>query len=406
MADQISLPMKCFLDAVVNPFTADRPCQVPDGYTHRTIPLQDWNDYESMVTNSPQGTVVGGQLLMLCVGQNELTAQAFTNVNTYTVLCIDIDNNGLLLFDNTGVGFPTLPTANYAAINGAAPGINVDTALVDSFRLFAAGLRVLPKIELITDSTTVAVSQYYAGLATPNSINKAYNHGENIFDVVRQSTFIQQFQNSTGASVRLDPFDFSRFLDMRTLANWSNIINFDTSFMLFPTIAILYTFPITNPTPYVGQSVPIRFQSQMWLEGQLVQPTPIFSTQSPMDMAYETIVKSIAYQPETYPIVTQGHSFTTIFNKVGTIVRSVGAALQMSSAIMPPPYRDLVNTAGGMAQLVPVLRRSNMTNRNPVTLPRRKKKKRARTSMMGAPPRVNAYVANRGGRRRGRRPRY
>jgi len=343
---KIAEPMKVFIDAVVAPFSATRPAQIPDGYNHHTICLQDWIDQLAIGVDAPNLANIGGMAFYLMVGQNIFTSKIVSSSDkpTYVIVVMPIDANGVIQTNNAVTGLSTLYFTNYQFINGSATSINIDNALVDSFRLFACGMRLWPTIEVITSSDTLAVSNYYAGLITPSSMFKCVDEANNFYNVLRQSEYIEEFQNSQGASVRLDPFSYPDYLTMRTLSNWQSIDNFDTSLMEFPIIVARFTKTVVD-----GDIAPIKFMAQAFLEGQLVQPTPLFTAQAPYDLEYGLITKLVANNPDTYPIVSKGHTFKSFLKGVNKVSGLVRKAANVSSGLLPAKYSNYAKQVANVA---------------------------------------------------------
>lgn len=344
----LSEPLTAFLDAVTNPFGATRPCQVPDGYNHHTMCLTDWIDALSISINCPTLANISGVAFYFMVGQNELTDD-LDNVGTngdplYCVVVMPIDSNGIIQTNNAATGLSVLLSANYAQISGDAYGHVSSNALVTCLRLFGAGLRLWPTIEMITSSDTLAVTNYYGGLMCPEDIHKCVNDGSNFYNILRQSEYISEFTNSQGITTRMDPFGLENYMTMRSLDNWGNINNFDTSLMNFPIVVARFTQTVNN-----GDIAPIKFMSQYWLEGQLVQPTPLFASQNPFDLEYGTITKIVSHSPDVYPFVVQGHSFKSFLKNVGRVSKLVATTANVSSKLLPQRYANIATKVAKVA---------------------------------------------------------
>lgn len=387
----MSTHMKDFLDAVTNPFTANKPCQVPDGHAHETICLTDWIDQMSVVLDVDALTQISGIAFMFIVGNNLLAQEAATTSEVgYQVIVMPISNAGNIQTNIGATGLTSYLTANYQTLSGSATGYNDQVSLIDSFRLFGTGLRIWPAIEWVTSSDTPAVSVYYAGLLTPSNVYKSFQNGSNFWNVLRQSEHIQEFANSQGASVRLDPFDQKAFLEMRSWANWTEMISYDTSLMQFPIIACRFTESFSN-----GDVLPIRFMSQHWLEGQLMQPTPIFSSRPPMDLEYSLITRLISNNPVSYPIVVQGHSFKSFMNNVGKLTQIARKAYTSSSKMLPKGsvQRVVANTVA--RRLVPQQSTRQLIRDSTVAVLGKSKKarQRARRKLRGKALQTGATIA-------------
>lgn len=364
----ISSPMKDFMDAVTNPFGATRPAQVPDGYNHHTICLSDWVDNLSVTVDCPDSAVISGIAFYLMVGQNDLTGQLVFGAEhpLYTIVVMPITSAGLIQSNNSVTGLTHYYSANYSQITGSTTGSNSENSLVDSLRIFGAALRIWPTIEMITSSDTLAVSQYYAGLLTPNTILKCYDTASNFYNVIRQSEYIEEFTNSQGCCCRLDPFGLENFLTMRSLENWQEIQNFDTSLANFPLIVVRFTQNVGN-----GDTIPIKLMSQYWIEGQLVQPTPIFTQQAPYDHEFSQICKILANSPETYPIVEKGHSFKSFLKTASKLSGLVSKVANASSHVLPA---DLARVAKKVSNITGKV--STISGDVAQKLPAKKKKKK------------------------------
>jgi len=334
----ISEHLAVFLDAVTNPFGATRPAQVPDGYNHHTLCLTDWIDDLSISIDAPTLAVVTGLGFYFMVGQNTLTTDLENGAANplYTVVVLPLNATGTIQTNNAGTGLGQIYSANYETISGDGTGRNEDLALVTSLRLFGAGLRLWPTIEMITSSDTLAVTNYYGGLMTPQDIKKCNDNGSNFYNILRQSEYIEEFTNSRGITARLDPFNLENYMTMRSIDNWASQDNFDTSLMAFPIVVARFTQSIAN-----GDVAPLKFMSQYWLEGQLQQPTPIFTSQAPMDLEFTTITKVVANSPENYPLVVEGHTFKSFLKGVNRVSKLVNTAARVSSSLLPGKYGKL-----------------------------------------------------------------
>jgi hypothetical protein len=335
--------MSEFIDTVVNPFNATEPCQIPDGYHHRTICLQDWYDTMSGATSASAGVVVTGQLYIFMIGTNDLAQLGNSTNQTYQIMTMDIDSSNHLNASAAG-GLQQLTLANYNTINGAVTGYNDQSSLAIAFRVFSFGMRLLPTVEVITDSSTQAVAQFYAGLMTPQDINTCYNQATNFYNLLRQAEYVQEFQNNSGVSVRLDPFQDELLLKPRSLNSWANKATYDSGTYYFPIIAVRFVNPVTAITD--GAVLPIRIEAQIWIDAEIAQPTPIFTRVSPCDLEYSMVTKMISHSTSEYPVVTEGHSFKKFLNVASKISGAVGKVLQTSSSILPGPAGKIVGSIG------------------------------------------------------------
>jgi hypothetical protein len=352
---EISKCSEVFFDAVINPFGAELPAQVPDAYHHLTMCLIDWIDLMSVSLSIPSGgSPAGGVAFMFVAGGNDLTEVSTLAAQTYGIVVMPLNEDGGIMTNSGGTQITMLVPTNYQVINGTGNGQSMVNALVDSFRIFSTGIRLWPTIEIITDSETRAVASYYAGLITPNTVRKAFNDESNFYDVMRQSYYVEMYQNSQGCTVRMDPFDEKRFLDMKTLYNWSNMTSFDTSNIAFPIVAAQFTSADYED----GSVLPVRFMSQHWLEGQLVQPTPLLPTPSCNDLNFWTLAQTITDNPKDFPIVVEGHSFPSIVTKTKKFLPLIDKALKDSSL-----YRTVRPAILGVTESIGKIARRNRRRR-------------------------------------------
>jgi len=349
-----SSTMQCFMNAVVDPFGTNCPAVVPDDYHKETVSLTDWIDVQGLNVTIYTSTnyFVQGVMIFPTIGTNRFTGVAF-NSSLYSMQVLPLLGNGnAVIGANTNTQYNSLNFANIEQITGNTYGKDYAQALVESYRIFSMGIRLWPAIELITDSTTLAVSMFYGGSLALNDILRQLDLGSsaNMWQLLRQSEYIHEYTNSAGVTARLDPFEDKRYLAMRTLDEWSSDISYDGANLMVPVVAAYFTTAVeyttgTGPPADVSNSFPVRFMSQAWIEGRLVQPTPIFAVPSPVDLAYDDVTKLISADKETYPLVVEGHSFKSFVGGLGRLTNVLSKTLKASSKLLPANYQSIGHLA-------------------------------------------------------------
>lgn len=330
----LSEETKNFLEAVTNPFGCTYPARVPDRFASRTVSLTDYNYQVNYTANFDGGGTVNGLFLMIVPCYTSLLASYTIYSPTAIYQCIMCPTYNGILQPNTG-SIGTLIGVNHEAIVGSATSYNVLNSLIESLRIFGAGMRVWPKLEYVTDSSSLYVTGYYAGLIKAIDVENKVAAGASIETIVRNSENLQVYANSQGASVRLNPFVLNNYLGMRTLLDSATGNTFDGSDMSLPFIYVTINQEINDGTPF-----PFYISVQWWIEGVLKQPTPIYSSASPVDLEFDR-VSGIMCDTDAYPITAPGHSFKKFRAAVGAFNKAANTALQYSSLLAKGKYIDI-----------------------------------------------------------------
>lgn len=320
-----------FLDSIVDPFNAEDPVQVPDGHNQKTLALQDWIDLEDYELDVPALANIAGVVFSWQIGMNELVGLSVTPNAVYQVIVMPFTEDGIVQTNLAATGLSSIIPDNYQTINGSSNSISTDAALVTSWRNFSTGIRLLPTIELITDSSTTAISSFYGGLIAPIALSKSVNDATNIMGIVRQAEHVQQYSNKFGVSARMDPFNDPGFLKLRTLGNWQSINHIDTGLWLLPIVVCRFTAVLGDT-----DTIPVKIQSQHWFDGPLVQPTPIFASLPPFDSNFQLLGRALEKDLVDYPVVTEGNSFGSFLNKAAKFSGVVSNLLDKTSEVLPP----------------------------------------------------------------------
>jgi hypothetical protein len=267
-------------------------------------------------------------------------------------------------------------------------GFNLE-GLCQNFRLFAGGIKVLPQVETVTSTDGNYVTNFWGGTCTPMDVTnimdtvvpeeksmddlvvdmgisdeqykyrkgmahimrKEHNSlgvaaaGDAVQEVVRNWSNVQEFPNCEGVTVRYDPFQYEEQLETNTLSSYfigtaSN--RYNTSNIQFPFVLVKFNEAVNNDEPY-----PIRIFANVWLECSLVQPTPIFSSKSPVDANFP-LIRSIVSDTDRFPLVTKGHSFknflqmaTQFTSDLGMFTRELKPVVRETKRLVRPFVRPI-----------------------------------------------------------------
>lgn len=379
-----------YLDAVNNPFKAPKAARVPDLAQDDTLCLRDYSDVIVLSNPDPVNSR-GSYLIFMVYGANSFSNVLYTapasnlgsasaNDYAYGTFVVPLGSDG----DLTSAGWLFYPGVNQNPMIGAPAATDTaDDVLLENFRLTAGGIKVLPLIEQITNSETIAIANIWAGNVTPGELyqysdqldavndrqsNKSFTSyqsvgatsvrssqqfhpqlnqtagkrpffppwkghnkprvntrgllarkrggldailsGNPVYELLRQSHGSMQFSNNEGATVRYNPFqheDQLKYISTNTWA-WESFdieqqpyYTYDD--IQFPAIVVTLTGVVA-----AGEQLPFKIAANWWFEGQLLQPSPIYSDTSPCDPNWYQI-RAIASDTNTFPCVTSGHSF-------------------------------------------------------------------------------------------------
>jgi hypothetical protein len=322
---ELSPAMHRYISAVVDPLGASEPASIPDTMNDNSLCLRD--NYESGgLTNIFDGTIQA-VLFWIEYGYTTLGTNYASSDLGYSLNAIGLDANNypVLMAANT---YKQYTFINYPTICGSSSTVDPAAALIAALRLIAAGLRVLPLIEFVTDPTQIYLSYIIGGQPSCNDLYEAIDAGNvNIESLMRNTKGAQIYPNNEGCCVRYDPFQADHQADMKPLTQFLNVSN---NWDAIKVPAVLCKF---SNSVVASANLPLIINSQLWIEGILKQPTPIYSEESPSDPSYP-IMKSIMSHPcDDHPFVTKGHTFKNFNLNSPAFLKTLGFALKASSYI-------------------------------------------------------------------------
>lgn len=330
--------LTALLDCINRPFDYHPDGRVPDGNPNSTLQLIDYYDDNGVSTpilstnNNPPDIVFDAVGVMYCYGQNlvrNITYDTYTctqrNNALYGPIYFFIDNTGAILnmWGISGDGLATAQQAmfwsndpvNMEQIVGLVNGTDSGVSLINAMRVLSAGVRFWPTIELVTDSTTVAISRYYGCQMTATSLFNNADQQKNMYTVMRNSPSYNEFPNSKGISGRFQPCQQGSILNPLNLNTIENIFddNLLTNGMYFPVLLARLTIDQSvTSNDNTNLTFPVRSYFRTILEGSLNQPTPLQSTRVPFLPEWEDKVKHFSYRNDLYPSIVSGHSFKMV----------------------------------------------------------------------------------------------
>jgi hypothetical protein len=348
-----------FVKAVANPIMADEPAQVPDLEQADTICMTDYNETSRPVNNTGAGQ--SGLLVWLRVHESPFyTNNVASGASIYSYCYAFLDSNGLMIPNSVTGKFEEVAPANLATIQGGG-GITPNNALVTGLRLFSMGIRVLPTVEFVTDTTVTYIIRAIGGQVSMQELGSAYTNALNVETIIRNSACAETYANNEGCCSRYNPFQNEQQLRIQSL---EDCLNTAQSFTFHKMPAILLRF---SGTIAAGGSAPVIIHARYWIEGVLKKPTPIYSEQSPTDINYPTIRAAMSGCHPEFPLVTSGHSFPAIASMLFRLSKVV---YRVSSGIV-----QIADTMNGTARVLSGKRGKNGKRKRKGRKPNNNKKR-------------------------------
>jgi hypothetical protein len=317
----LSPQLRDYVDLVVNPIAASRPAQVPDLTQFNSLCFSDTVDLHAPSSDATQP--IYGALIYLSCNFSDFNAGYSTNNGfTYRVHICGLDSASALQA-NAGGTFQAFRGVNQTSLIGAT----LQTSLVDQLRMIAAGLRVLPVIEKVTDPTQNYLSIVAGGQLSPAELVAAQINSTPILPMVKTSPCAEVFSNSQGCTARYDPCQSDWQLEM---LSYNKLLDNDKAFdnFKFPAIAVMFSAQVANL-----QSMPFIVHAQFWLEGVIRQPSPIYAQQSPVDTSWEQARAVLSQCSEEFPMVVSGHSFLSLLEIVPLFISAARRIVRSSSSL-------------------------------------------------------------------------
>jgi hypothetical protein len=314
-----------YISAVVSPFDATNPAQIPDLNSDNTLSIRD--AIEGSTPTNETASALSGALFWISFGYsyNQATYGEIPGL-LYSFNWLALDSNGLPILNASGKYAMGL-FQNYPTICGSSTSVLAKDALMQSLRVVACGLRILPTIEMVTDPSQLYCRYIIGTQLSSSDIASAITNASNFFTLAKNAPSARVFSNNVGCSSRFDPFQTDFITDMRDISQfYSNTIRWDA--IRLPSILVNFSAPIA-----ALNTLPIIFSAQLWLEGSLKQPTPIFSTSSPVDPVWSVVKPMFSLPCTIHPVVTEGHSFPLFAATAPAFLKTVSNGLRSASQI-------------------------------------------------------------------------
>lgn len=312
-----------FVKAVVNPILAEEAALVPDLEAADSLCLTDYIEISRPVNGT--ASAVRGILIWLRVHESDLYTSSVQTSGfvryIYSLNYAFTDANGVMLPDSVTGKFYEVVPMNIVKIQGDVEP-SVSLALVTGLRLFAMGLRVLPTVEYVTDSTVNYLVRIIGGQLSMNELYAAKIGSLNVETIIRNSSCAETFANNEGCCSRYNPFQNEQQLRMQSL---EDCLNSAQSFGFHKMPAIFCQF--SNSTA-IAATAPLILHARFWIHGILRKPSPIYAQQSLADTGYPYLRSKLSGCHPSFPIVTKGHSFPAIGTVAGIAMRILNALAQ------------------------------------------------------------------------------
>jgi len=316
LQSNFSPDVEVFINAVINPFTSNPPCCVPDVANEKSIPLYDYiSDIEII---SPINGCIGTLIFSRIGYSNESTAS--TDNTVYSTHVYTISPGGKLSTNPT-----VITTDNYSIITGNSTDVNLDVSLVDSMRIYSMGLKVLPIIETVTSDSTTIINSVFATQLSANEVYTCVTTNVSIFNYLHDAPSTVEYSNALGASVRYDPFQVEQQLTLMPLKDFNQQM-FDWSNVRLPTLLVLFNHPVA-----ITVSFPFKLHTSFWIDAILKEQSPIFPSLFTPDINFEqtkALLSSMQYD-SILPLSTIGHTFkdyksykTSVNKKITKLIHS------------------------------------------------------------------------------------
>lgn len=384
--------LRAYWDTMCRPLNFHSSGRIPDGLAQNSTSLVDFYDNTNVITplnESDSTIIIQGMGCFLTFGQNMIqnntynlfSGDAMTGA-LYSIVYFYINVTGqIILWDSTTVSeddpvltskgiiynketkkyetkfekikeekhkeeeekkltadataaFWGITPTNYETITGSEFSVDTGNALISQMRLVGAGFRVLPTIELVTDSSTFAISRNFTFSCTPTALYDVYYDGGNVYSFAQDSLHYGEYTNAEGVTCRVDPWQEGALslTTMQPLPVWNND-NFNTNNMMFPAWCCKLTSNLSIEVGTTG-TLPIRITTRYYWEATLRAPTPILSDKVARVPMVVELSKAVAYDTVNYPLCTKGHTFP-----------EVTMAVFKTLASLDPRYRLLAKTA-------------------------------------------------------------
>lgn len=322
-----------YLDAVVNPLNHTKPVKLPDGINEPTIPMVDYYVASQITVDvGPYVVAPANAIGALIFPTYTVTRNSFnqTGLNSpYRLLCLPVSTTlaPILYFASNGI--PSIAYSNVVQL----------LALSKSFRLLAGGVRITPQVEVVTNTATQYITKYYGGCLSSTDIQNYVGLTSSLLSLFQSSKEFLELSNAKGMCSRLNmqQYPIQRLFFTAGEAADSDIVNFDKWYNSVIYVEFnLAIAPVLTGVNY-GYTFPARIYSKLWLEAQLIMPSPIISDNGYNDMNLSSAISALQSSGSVYPCLCEGHTFSTFLSKLKPFYNTINGVINAASTFLPDP---------------------------------------------------------------------
>lgn len=347
----------CLVDAITNPLSHVEPCTIPDGGNLPVLPLVDYYAASQVaVTVLAPATHPDAIGFLMYIGYGpSYSFYNITNASTtltpgnYYLACIPITAAGAAIKDSASRG-SSLVYQNAVTI--------IDNSLCKGYRLLAGGVQLLPVIETVTSTAGQYITKYYSACLCQRDLNRWFASTTSLVSLFEAARDFKSYSNCDGTCIRYDPLQYEKQLTWFTPVELTDIDRFNNDNLFWTCCYVEFATaitPVLSGSDYI-YTFPVRCYSKLWLEGQLVQPSPIIGKLPSIDEHWKDILFSMKRMNDLFPCNTTGRSFQPFASKARKFYNYISSILQASSKL-PIPGLNYANDVNNLI-IKPIVNRS------------------------------------------------
>jgi hypothetical protein len=358
------------MDAIVNPIEHSIPCRMPDGPNFPTIPLIDYATDNNLTVDmgviDPAPADSSAFIAWITVATPRYPSFGYYSTRIYNLAVVPLDSTGAPITASSGL-VPVSYFSNYSQAYGP-PNI------AKSFRVLAGGLRLLPQVEVVTDTSSQYILKYHTACISNYDLARWFlGASTNLLSLFLTARSFKDYSNMQGVCVRYDSLQYDSQMKFYTPAEWLDpqIVNQDKWYSTCVYVQFRNAIsPVLNAeNSHYYYTYPVRYYTKVWLEAQLNEPTSIIAAMGSFDPNTAKTIESVRMNEVEYPCATHGHSFKSFMKGVKKVYNPASKALNIASKIMPIPGLQAMNTAN--QSLFKAINNNNVSpnSNNPILLP-------------------------------------